>query len=77
MNDRIRVQLDLSPEEVARLDSLRDACGLRSRSDAVRSALAVIDWMTSETRGGRKVVAMGDGLVSELVMPGVTRGVMK
>jgi hypothetical protein len=71
------VQLDLSAKEVARLDSLRDSCGLRSRSDVVRSALAVIDWIATESREGRKVVAMGDGLMSELVMPGVTKGVLK
>lgn len=73
MSDKTRVQLDLSHEEVTRLDALRDSCGLRSRSDVVRSALAIIDWMVSETEAGRKVVATGNDLVSELVMPGITR----
>lgn len=75
---RVRVQLDLSTGEVERLDALRDACGLRSRSDAVRSALAAIDWVATESREGRKVVAMGEGYISELVMPGITfQGVVK
>lgn len=72
-NTKVRVQLDLDRQEVAKLDSLIADCRLRSRSDAVRTALAVIDWASSEARAGRKVVALGEDLVSELVMPGVTR----
>lgn len=45
---RIRVQLDLDPREVEALDGLRDLCALRSRADAVRYALGIMEWVTKE-----------------------------
>jgi hypothetical protein len=69
---KIRVQLDLSPSEVKGLDRLRDKCGLRSRADAVRTALAVLEWVEGEARNGRKVVAIGGQDVSYLAVPGMT-----
>jgi hypothetical protein len=71
---QVRVQLDMSNEEAAGLDSLKEACGLRSRSDAVRTALAVIEWVSREADSGRRIVALGGDVVSEFVMPGVTIG---
>jgi hypothetical protein len=68
----VRVQLDMSAEEAESLDTLRETCGLRSRSDAVRLALAVIDWVHRESRCGRKVVAFSDEIITEFVMPGIT-----
>lgn len=68
----VRVQLDMSAEEAESLDSLRETCGLRSRSDAVRAALAVIDWVHRESRSGRKVVSFDGDVMTEFVMPGIT-----
>ncbi len=68
----VRVQLDMSAEEAESLDTLRETCGLRSRSDAVRLALAVIEWVHRESRNGRKVVAFSDEVITEFVMPGIT-----
>ncbi|MFQ5528318.1 MAG: hypothetical protein ACE5GX_18940 [Thermoanaerobaculia bacterium] len=69
---KIRVQLDLSAGEVKALDELRSACGLRSRADAVRTALAVLEWIQAEARRGHSVVAVGDEDISHLVVPGLT-----
>jgi hypothetical protein len=68
-----RVQLDLSMAETKALDGLRDACYLRSRADAVRTALAVLEWVRMEVEQGRRVVAVGDGQVSWLAVPGLVK----
>ena len=69
---KVRVQLDLSEAEAAALDTLRDECGLRSRADAVKAALAVLGWVETQASAGRKVVALHGSNVSWLVVPGVT-----
>lgn len=69
---KVRVQLDLSTDEVRALDTLRSDCGLRSRADAVRTALAVLEWIQREARRGNSVVAVGDKDISHLVVPGLT-----
>lgn len=70
---KYRVQLDLSRGEVSALDALQKRCALRSRADAVRAALAVLEWVHQESSRGRSVVAVGGDSVSCLVVPGVTR----
>ena len=70
---RRRVQLDLLPEEIASLDDLTQGYGLRSRADAVRTALGVLEWIRTETATGRQVVAVGDNFVSRLMIPGLTK----
>lgn len=70
--DRIRVQLDLYQHEVQALDRLRDRCGLRSRADAVRTALAIIEWVQNETRNGRRILSVGEDDVVPLTIPGLT-----
>jgi hypothetical protein len=69
---KVRIQLDLSVKEGAALDDIRDDCGLGSRADAVKAALALFGWVQAETRLGRKVVAMDGETVSWLVLPGIT-----
>jgi hypothetical protein len=69
---KVRVQLDLNDHEAAALDLLRDECRLRSRADAVKVALGVLEWVRLETAQQRKVLGVGDGMVSALVIPGVT-----
>lgn len=69
---RVRVQLDLMPDEAQSLDALKEKCGLRSRSDAVRTALAVLEWIERESRNGNSIVAVGEDGVSKLVVPGIT-----
>lgn len=68
-NAKVRVQLDLEAAEVEALDALRASWGLRSRADAVRTALAVLEWMQNEVSWGRSVVAVGDDFISHLALP--------
>lgn len=66
---RVRVQLDLPPREVAALDALRDRLQLRSRADAVRTALGVLEWVQREAALGRRVLAVGKDDVVHLALP--------
>ncbi len=68
---RVRVQLDLAVEEVEALDDLKARCGLRSRADAVRLSLAMLEWMREQTTVGRRVVAVGERDVVYLAVPGM------
>ncbi len=69
---RIRVQLDLDPKEVEALDGLRDRCSLRSRADAVRYALGIMEWVAKEQSRGSQVLSISKETVSPLVVPGLT-----
>lgn len=69
---KVRVQLDLTPHAASALDALKDRCNLRSRADAVRTALAVVEWIDAEAAKGRQVVAVGPDAVSYLAIPGLT-----
>jgi hypothetical protein len=70
--DKIRIQLDLSPHEVQALDRLRDSCSLHSRADAVRTSLAIFEWVQREAQNGRRILAVGEDDVIPLTLPGVT-----
>lgn len=71
-DDKVRVQLDLSENEVQALDALRDRCGLRSRADAVRTALAIVEWVEQGARSNKKILAVGGEDITQLVIPGLT-----
>lgn len=71
-SEKIRVQLDLYPHEARALDRLRDQCKLYSRADAVRTALAVFEWIQLETQKGRKVMAIGEHDAVPLLLTGIT-----
>jgi hypothetical protein len=69
---KVRVQLDLRRSEAQALDELREHCAGGSRADAVRTALAVMEWVREETSRGRRILAVGSDDVSALVVPGFT-----
>ncbi len=66
------MQLDLRPDEARALDELRDRTGLRSRADAVRFSLGVIEWIADQVASDRRILAVGDREVVYLAIPGVT-----
>ena len=69
---KVRVQLDLPAHEAEALDAIRDRFDLKSRADAVRTALAIVDWVQGQVAQGRRVVAIGDTDVSYLALRGLT-----
>lgn len=71
-DEKLRVQLNMSTHEVKALDALRDRCGLRSRADAVRTALAIVEWVEQNARSDKKILAVGGDDITQLVIPGLT-----
>jgi hypothetical protein len=69
---KIRVQLDFRPDEVGSLDALRDRCALRSRADAVRLALGLMEWVAQQTDQGNQIVSIGAQPLAPLTVPGLT-----
>ena len=69
---KVRVQLDLPPREATALDALRDECHLTSRTDVVRTALAVMGWVRDEAAQGRRIFAVGSDYLTCLAVPGLT-----
>ena len=45
-----RVQLDLSPEALHRLDILKEDTGASTRAETIRQALRLYDWFIHETQ---------------------------
>lgn len=50
-----RVQLDLSPKEVARLNAVMEACDIQTRKELFNNAFTALEWMVRERRCGREV----------------------
>ncbi|MGY3438557.1 MULTISPECIES: hypothetical protein [unclassified Marinovum] len=50
-----RVQLDLSPKEVARLNAVMEACDIHTRKELFNNAFTALEWMVRERRCGREV----------------------
>jgi len=69
---RVRVQLDLAADEARGLDELRERYSLRSRADAVRLALGILEWLAEQSESGRRIIAVGRRDVVHLAVPGVT-----
>lgn len=72
---KVRVQLDLRPDEARALDELRDRAGLRSRADAVRFSLGVIGWIADQIESERQILAVGERDAVYLAIPGVTTSI--
>lgn len=57
---KTRVQLDLSPAEMQRLNWLMDVCGFSTRKDLFNNAIAVLQWSAEEAVKGHKVASFND-----------------
>lgn len=54
----MRIQVDLTPERVARLKALMAVLELDGYKDLFNNALSVLDWVVEETRNGREVASI-------------------
>jgi hypothetical protein len=57
---KTRVQLDLSPHEVERMNWIMDVCGIESRKDLFNNALTLLEWAVTEVSNGNKVASFND-----------------
>ncbi len=74
---KIRVQLDLREREVRALDFLRDRCELKSRADAVRMSLGILEWVAQQSAVGNQIVSVGANSKAPLVIVGLTDSLPK
>jgi hypothetical protein len=57
---KTRVQLDLSPLEVERMNWMMLVCGIENRKDLFNNALTLLEWVACEVGQGRKVASFDD-----------------
>jgi hypothetical protein len=69
--EKTRVQLDLAPAQMERLNWLMEACSFETRKDLVNNALSLLEWAVLETREGRSVASIDKAAkkIVELTMP--------
>jgi hypothetical protein len=68
---KTRVQLDLSPSMMERLNWSMDVCELETRKDLFNSALSLFEWAVKEAIEGRSVASVDRERkhYTELTMP--------
>jgi hypothetical protein len=68
---KTRVQLDLAPPQMERLNWLMNACDLETRKDLVNTALSLLEWAVVEVRKGRVIASVDKEAkhIVELTMP--------
>ena len=54
---KTRVQLDLAPEEIKRMNYMMSVCGIETRKDLFNNAVTLLEWVVDEIMAGRKVAS--------------------
>lgn len=57
-SEKVRVQVDLLPSQVATLENLMVVCGLDTRKDLVNNSLTLLEWAVEQVRLGKEVAAL-------------------
>ncbi len=71
---KTRVQLDLAPAQLERLNWLMEACALDTRKELFNTALSLLEWAVIQTRNGRGIASIDRSAkhIEELVMPALS-----
>jgi len=59
---RYKLQVDLSPTQLAMLDELQDIGQLRTKKELLANALTLLKWAVQQKKEGRTVVSMEQSL---------------
>lgn len=57
---KTRVQVELNPREVARMNYLMEVCEIDSRKDLFNNATSLLEWVVMEIVKGRRIAAFDD-----------------
>lgn len=57
---KTRVQLDLSPLEIERMNWMMEVCGIESRKDLFNNSLTLLEWATTEVINSKKIASFDD-----------------
>lgn len=66
---KTRVQLDLAPAQISRLNALMEMCELETRKDLFNNALTLFSWAIDEICAGKNVGSSGKDGFARLQMP--------
>lgn len=72
---KVRIQLDLNPQEIETLNRLMVVCGIETRKDLFNNALTLFEWAVEEVRQGRAIGSFERGTreFTVLNMPAFSR----
>jgi hypothetical protein len=66
----VRVQIELTPDNLQRLDRLMEEVGLRTRKELMLNALTLLAWAVRERRAGRVIASIDEDRQSrEVLLP--------
>jgi hypothetical protein len=60
-NERVRVQLDLSPEVVRALDDMKSASGCATHAEVLRKAISVLAVLVEDVKAGARIEVVERG----------------
>jgi hypothetical protein len=71
MEEKMRLQLELSEARVRVLDALMEDCGITTRKDLFNNALAMLEWAVKERKRGNIIASVNENeqKYRELQMP--------
>jgi len=59
-DQKTRVQVELNPRDVARMNWLMMACSIESRKDLFNNATSLLEWVVKEVVKGRRIASFDD-----------------
>jgi hypothetical protein len=70
--DKTRIQIDLSPKEVERMNNVMKQCDIESRKDLFNNALAIMEWAIKEVGKGFSIASVDDTTQKDAKLPTFT-----
>ena len=58
MNEKLRLQIDLSPKQVEELERLMTICNLSTKRELFNSSLSLLKWAVQEIQNGRIIASV-------------------
>lgn len=60
MTDKVKLEMEITPERLARIDALMTEAGLTTREDLFSNALSFLEWAVKEVKAGRAIASIDD-----------------
>ena len=71
--EKVRIQLDFSPNAVKELDEMKDLMGVSSRAEVVRQALHWMRWTVLNVSKGGRLLVEKEGERQQIVLPFISQ----
>lgn len=59
-DQKTRVQVELNPRDIARMNWLMTVCGIESRKDLFNNATSLLEWVVGEVVKGKRIASFDD-----------------